>query len=299
MKVFITGGSGFVGTHLTDFLLQKGHRVIALGTSQAGGDFKDSNYHYISADAARPGNWQKAIEGIDAVVNLAGKSIFSRWTETYKKNIYDSRILTTRNIVDVLPEDKPIVLCSTSAVGYYGNRDNEVLNENSAPGEGFLAKVGRDWEKEALRAKDKSHRVVIMRFGIVLGKKGGAMAKMIPAFKMFAGGPLGNGRQWFPWIHLEDLIRAIEFTLEHSDISGAVNFTAPEPVQNAELARTLGRVMRRPAILPAPAFMIRLAMGELGATLLDSQRAVPEKLLKHGYEFHFPELEPAIRQIVQ
>jgi len=299
MKVFVTGGSGFVGSYLTDILLREGHRVIALGTSQAGKDFDDSNYHYISADASSSGSWQRAIEGIDAVVNLAGKSIFSRWTESYKKSIYESRILTTRNIVDALPEDKPIVFCSTSAVGYYGNRGDEVLNEYSAPGEGFLATVGQDWETEAFRAEDKGHRVVVMRFGIVLGKQGGAMAKMIPAFKLFAGGPLGNGRQWFPWIHIDDLVGAIIFALKRTDISGPVNFTAPEPVRNAELASTLGRVVRRPAIMPAPAFMIRLALGEFGATLLESQRALPEKLLKHGYEFKFPELEPAIRQIVQ
>lgn len=299
MKLFISGGSGFVGTQLIDHLLRKGHRVTALATSQSGPEIDDNSYRYISADTTKPGHWQEAIEGIDAVVNLAGRSIFSRWTEKYKKSIYDSRILTTRNIVDVLPKDKSIVFCSTSAVGYYGNRGDEVLNENSTPGDGFLAKVGQDWEKEALRSKEGGHRVVLMRFGIVLGKQGGAMAKMIPAFKMFAGGPLGNGRQWFPWIHMNDVLGAIDFILEHSDMSGPVNFTAPEPVQNAELARTLGHVMGRPAIMPAPAFLIRLAMGELGGTLLDSQRAVPENLLKHGYTFQFPELEAAIRQIVR
>ena len=299
MNITVTGGSGFVGTHLTKYLLQKGHRVTALGTSQPGPEIEDDNYRYISADTTAPGPWQEVIAGVDAVVNLTGRSIFSRWTEKYKKSIYDSRILTTRNIVDALSEEKPVVFCSTSAVGFYGNRGDELLNEDSTPGEGFLAIVGQDWEKEALRGQEKGHRVVVMRFGIVLEKHGGAMAKMIPAFKMFAGGPLGNGRQWFPWIHMNDVIGAIEFCLENSDISGPVNYTAPEPVQNAELARTLGRVLGRPALMPAPAFMIRLAMGEFGETLLDSQRAVPEKLLKAGYTFQFSELEPALRQIVR
>ena len=298
MKVFVCGGSGFVGTRLTAYLLEQGHEVVALGTSKTSRIAEESNYRYISADASEVGDWQAELADVDAVVNLAGKNIFNRWTDSYKKSIYDSRVLTTRNIVDGLPDSKPVLLCSTSAVGFYGNRGDEKLDENSTAGEGFLATVGQDWEKEALQAEQKGHRVALMRFGIVLGKGGGAMAKMLPAFKMMVGGPLGDGRQWFPWIHMDDVIGAIDFIFKNKQMQGPINFTAPNPVQNREMAKTLGRVLLRPAFMPTPAFMIRLAMGELGDTLLDSQRAVPGRLLQNGYSFQYPDLEPALRQIV-
>jgi len=235
---------------------------------------------------------------VDTVINLAGKTIFNRWNDSYKKQIYDSRILTTRNLVQALPMDKEVMLCSASGIGYYGNRGDDILKEYDSSGDDFLAGVSRDWEDEALRAREKGVRVVTTRFGVVLGKNGGAMEKMITAFRYFVGGPLGTGRQWFPWIHLHDLLAAMQFVLEHKEMDGPVNFCAPHPVQNNDFAKTMGRVLNRPAVMPTPGFLLRLVLGEFGASLLFSQRAVPDKLLNHGFNFEYPEVEPAIRQIV-
>ncbi|MBT8364577.1 MAG: TIGR01777 family oxidoreductase, partial [Deltaproteobacteria bacterium] len=214
MNIIITGGSGFVGNQLSDFLLGGGHRVTALGRSADQRRISHVNYKYVSADTTRSGKWQAEFDDADAVVNLAGATIFKRWTSSYKKQIYDSRILTTRNVVSALPQDKSITLCSASGAGYYGNRGDDLLKEDEIPGDDFLAGVSVDWEKEALKAGDQGARVAVMRFGVILGKNGGAMAKMIPAFKFFVGGSMGSGNQWFPWMHLDDLTAAIQFILE-------------------------------------------------------------------------------------
>jgi uncharacterized protein (TIGR01777 family) len=298
MKFFITGGIGFVGKHLSDFLLKKGHHVVAVGLRPDRKPIRHEHFHYISADTTETGPWQEALADVDAVVNLAGKTIFKRWTKSYKESIYNSRILTTRNLVASIPQKEGMVLVSTSATGYYGSRDNEILSENASGGDDFLAMVGRDWEAEALKAEKRGVRVVVARFGIVLDKGGGAMAKMVPAFKLYVGGPLGSGMQWFPWIHMYDLLSAIEFVLEKNDIRGAVNFCSPNPVRNKDLAKALGRCLNRPSLMPTPAFMLRLAMGEFGGVLLSSQRAVPEKLMANGFTFQFAELESALQNII-
>ncbi len=298
MKIIITGGSGFVGTHLSDYLLSGGHRVTALGRSADHHRIRHKSYNYVSADTSRPGDWQKEFEDADAVVNLAGVTIFKRWTASYKKQIYDSRILTTRNVVAALPDSKNITLCSASAAGYYGNRADDILKEDDKPGDDFMANLPIDWEKEALKAQKKGIRVVTMRFGIVLGKNGGALAKMIPAFKLFVGGPIGNGLQWFPWMHLDDLMAAILFAIENQEVSGPVNFCAPNPVRNRDLAKSLGEILNRPAVMPAPSFMIRLVLGEFGDVLLSSLRIVPDKLLSYGFEFKYPDIKDAIRAVV-
>ncbi|HSQ86255.1 MAG TPA: NAD-dependent epimerase/dehydratase family protein [Desulfobacterales bacterium] len=181
MKIFISGGTGFVGTILARYFLAKGHNVIATGTSSAT-SISNENFRYISADTTEKGPWQDSLKDVDALINLAGRTIFNRWSERYKKQIYNSRILTTRSLVEAMPDDKEVVLCSTSAVGYYGDRAEEILNEEALPGDDFLAKVSIDWEKEAFLAEKKGARVAVMRFGVVLGKNGGALAKMIPAF---------------------------------------------------------------------------------------------------------------------
>jgi hypothetical protein len=272
--------------------------VTAVGLSPSPNLIKHSNFRYIAADTTRAGAWQDELRGQQVIVNLAGKSIFKRWTEDYKKQIYDSRILTTRNLVDALPEDPRIIFCSTSAVGVYGSRGDDVLTEESSPGVDFLAKVGKDWEWEALQAQNKGVRVVTTRFGIVLDRDGGAMRKMIPAFRIFLGGPLGNGRQWFPWIHMHDLVYAYRFLVSKQQISGPVNFCAPQPVRNRELVAVLGEALNRPAFLPAPAFLIKLLLGEFGRSLLNSQRVVPEKLEKSGYRFTYPDIKTAVHEIV-
>jgi uncharacterized protein (TIGR01777 family) len=188
-------------------------------------------------------------------------------------------------------------LISTSAVGYYGDRGDEILTEASSAGDDFLARVGKDWEKEAIKASEKGSRVAVTRYGIVLGEDGGAMEKMIPAFRYFAGGPLGNGRQWFPWIHIDDVVGASLFVLERPELEGLFNFTAPEPVTNAEFAKSLGMVLKRPAVFRVPEFMIRMFAGEFGETLLSSSRAIPEKLTRSGYEFRFPSVLKALEDI--
>jgi uncharacterized protein (TIGR01777 family) len=297
MKIFITGGVGFVGRHLSEFLLGRGHAVTAVGRRERQTSINHKAFRYISADTTMAGKWQAELAGVDAVFNLAGKNIFGRWSERTKALIYDSRILTTRNLVSALPEDKNITLVSTSATGYYGDRGEDVLAEDEPGGDDFLAGVSRDWEAEALNAEKKGIRVVIARFGAVLGKNGGAMAKMLPAFRYGLGGPLGNGRQWFPWIHVDDILSGFMFILENRNMAGPLNFCAPNPVRNRDFAKAMGQVVKRPAVMPAPAFMIRLVLGEFGNVFLCSQRAVPQKLTAHGFNFKYPEITDAIRDV--
>ena len=298
MKIVITGGSGFVGSHLSNYLLRGGHRVTALGRSADRHWIHHKSYNYVAADTTRPGDWQKEFEDADAVVNLAGTTIFKRWTAGYKKQIYESRIITTRNVVASLPRGRNIILCSASGAGYYGSRGNDLLKENETAGDDFLAGVSVDWEKEALQAADEHLRVVLMRFGVILGKDGGALAKMIPAFKFFVGGSMGSGQQWFPWMHLADLMAAVQFILENDQVNGPVNFCAPNPIRYRDLAKTLGEALKRPTVMTTPAFLIRLVMGEFGEVFLASQRIVPDKLLSHGFSFKYPHINDAIRAVV-
>lgn len=299
MNVLITGGLGFVGRYLSRLLLEKGHHVTALGLRPQPRLIPHPDFSYLSADTTRPGAWQETLCDMDAVVNLAGKNIFRPWTARAKAEIYDSRILTTRNVAAALPQDRPTTLVSASAVGYYGDRGDEILTEASTAGDDFLARVGRDWEAEALAAAEGGHRVVAARIGIVLGSDGGALEKMIPAFRSFLGGPLGDGSQWFPWIHIDDLTAALAFVLENASVAGPVNCTAPNPVRNREFARELARLLNRPALMPAPGFMIRMVLGELGQALLSSQRVVPEKLLEAGFAFRFPAVREALYDLVR
>lgn len=298
MNIFITGGLGFVGRHLSRALLDEGHAVTASGRSKTVRTIDHPRFRYVAADTTREGPWQEAAQKVDAAVNLAGVSIFSYWTESHKQKMVDSRILTTRNLVNALLKGNAKVLCSASAVGYYGHQGDEKLTEEHPPGDDFLARLAMAWEKEAHAAEAGNIRVAIPRFGIVLDRSGGAMSKMVPAFRMFLGGPLGDGRQWFPWIHLHDLVQAMIFCLTNEEARGAINFCAPEPVRNETLAKTLGDVLNRPAIMPAPAFVIRTALGEFGDALLSSQRAVPERLQKLGFAFRYPDLRSALTEIV-
>jgi uncharacterized protein len=297
-KILITGGTGFVGTHLSRAWLEAGHEVTVLGTRSRQTEGDPPRLHRVAADTTRPGSWQDEAADADLIFNLAGRNIFQRWTRKYKKQIYDSRILTTRNLVDALPRESATVLISTSAVGYYGSCGDEELNEESPAGTDFLASLARDWEGEALRAGTRGARVVLARFGVVLGPGGGALAKMIPAFKTFMGGPLGTGRQWFPWIHIQDLVAALNFLALRSDLAGAFNLCAPHPVTNAEMAGALGKALGRPAKLPLPAFMIRITAGELGDVLLSSQRTLPVRLQAAGFTFGFTHIDTALADIV-
>jgi uncharacterized protein (TIGR01777 family) len=298
MKVLITGGLGFIGTQLSNRLIEKGHQVMVVDRAPEPAAYTPQGVTYVPADTTMKGAWQEEIAGQDAVINLAGASIFMRWNDKIKKLIYDSRVLTTRNVVEAMGKNKEALLCSTSAVGYYGFRGDEELAEDDSPGSDFLAEVCIDWEAEANKATQKGARVVVTRFGIVLGKTGGALGQMIPAFKKFVGGPLGSGKQWFSWVHMEDLLRAFIFVFENKDIHGPVNLCSPNPVRNKDLAKALGKVLSRPSFLKTPAFTLRLALGEFGSILLEGQKVMPAKLLKHGFCFRCPEIMRALQEAV-
>src|SRR5512145_1575179 len=230
MKIFMTGGTGFVGTYLTKRLIAEGHAVTILTQTPTGADLKMPGLTYLIGNPNIRGKWQDAVREHDVMINLAGASIFSRWTAAQKKILLSSRIETTRHLVEALPDDsRHITFFSTSAVGYYGFHEDEELTESDPPGNDFLASLAFAWEQEAGLARNKGARVIITRFGIVLGKNGGALGQMIPLFKYFLGGPLGSGRQWFSWIHMKDLAEAFIFLLEHKDVSGAINLCSPRP----------------------------------------------------------------------
>jgi hypothetical protein len=237
----------------------------------------------------------------DVIINLAGASISVRWTEENKKIIRNSRVLTTRHLVEALaaaPDRQTKLLLSTSAIGYYGDRGEEELTEDSPPGNDFLAQLAQEWEAEAFKAQELGIRVAITRFGIVLGRGGGILEKLVPMFKSFVGGPVGSGKQWFSWIDQSDQLRAFLFVLEHSSLDGPINFTAPNPVRNADLAKALGKVLNRPSFMPAPAFMVKMAMGEFADTVLGGQKVLPAKLQAAGYTFEYPDIEAALRHQV-
>ena len=298
MKVFVTGGTGFVGRQLVAVLLDSGHEVTCLGRSDYSHMALD-NFTYITGSTTEPGDWQDFLKDADVVINLAGAPISKHWNEQYKKEIYDSRILTTKNIVNGLPENTKATLISASATGFYGDRKEEILTETAAPGHGFLAKVANDWEEEAKLAEKKGARVVLTRFGVVMGRNGGALDKLISVTKGYVGGPLGNGKQWFPWIHMADLISAILFVMDNEKISGPVNVSTPIPTRQKDIAKALGKKLKRPAFMPAPAFMMRLVLGEFADTLLQSQKVIPDKLIKHGFKFKFLEISTALEDILK
>ncbi|MBF0201183.1 MAG: TIGR01777 family protein [Desulfamplus sp.] len=308
MDILITGASGFVGTALCMKFLERGERVTGIGTSRHhpfmdgayfhGKDDMESRFQWVSADTTQPGEWQEVVKGADVIVNLTGRSIFGYWTENYKQAIYTSRVRTTRNIVDALSPQKEAVLLNTSAAGYYGDRGEDILIETDGPGDDFLARVCIDWEDAARSAQEKGSRVVLMRFGVVLGRGGGALGKMLPAFRFFAGGPLGKGLHWFPWIHMEDLIDAMIFFIENKDVTGPVNLVAPGAIRHKEFASALGRALHRPSFMPAPEFLVKTFMGEMGRAFLSSQRAKPGVLEDLGFRFRHGEIQGALESLV-
>ncbi len=300
MRILVTGGTGFVGKKLIPSLRKEGHEVALLTRSPKGGEGFPAGVRVIEGDPTGKGAWQLAVREYDHFINLAGASIFSRWTEEKKRVLRESRFLTTQNLVEAIESGKPgTTLFSTSAVGYYGFHQDEIITEASPPGNDFLAQLAQDWESEALKARERGVRVVLARFGIILGEKGGALGQMMPLFKRYLGGPIGSGKQWFSWIHIDDLIRSYSFLMNRPDISGPVNFTAPNPVTNGTLAEALGKALHRPSFLPAPGFMLKLILGEFGSVLLEGQRVIPEKLLKAGFQFRFPQIETALEDIIE
>jgi hypothetical protein len=301
MKILITGGTGFVGRQISSRLIRDRHECTVLTRRPKKSDKAPTGISFLQGDPTEKGPWQEEIQKHDAVINLAGASIFKRWTPEHKKAILESRVKTTQNIVEGIPSDaeKSFTLFSASAVGYYGFCGDEKLDESSPPGDDFLARVTQDWEKEALKAEKKGARVVITRFGIVLGEKGGALGQMIPLFKNFIGGPIGNGKQWFSWIHMKDLCESFIFLINHPGISGPVNVCSPHPVRNKELAKSLGKVLKRPSFVPAPGFLVKLVLGEFGTVVLKGQRVIPEKLVTQDFKFQYPDVEKALEDILK
>jgi len=294
MHALVFGGTGFVGGILVNLLCARNDRATIVTRNPE------------TARTARAGvamsAWPDDVSKYDAVVNLAGASVSAkRWNEAYKRELVTSRVDYTKRLVETIAKShtKPRVLMNASAVGYYGDRSEELLTESSAPASGFLADLCVAWEREALEAEKLGVRVVNLRIGIVLGRHGGALQKMVPIWKLGLGGPFGSGAMWLPWIHVNDCAGLILHAIDRESVRGPLNAAAPGIVRNKEFARVLGKVVSRPAFLPVPPFALRLAVGEFAAQLLASEKVVPQVALDSGYRFQWPELEPALKNCLQ
>lgn len=294
MKALVTGGTGFIGRRLLSRL--PGATVLTRDPDHA---------RRILPPGVTPFHWDpaagppaaEAFDGVEAVFNLAGEPISARWTDERKNRMRESRVTGTHNLVEGMRglDTRPKVLVSASAVGFYGNRNDETLDESSAPGRDFLADLCRAWEAETARAAEIGVRPVCLRLGIVLGRQGGALAKMLPPFRLGLGGRLGSGRQWMPWIHVDDVVGIALHVVEKSEVSGPANAVGPAPATNAEFTRALGSVLHRPTIFAVPEAALRIATGEMSAILLSSQRVFPRVAERSGYTFRHPTLEGALR----
>jgi len=293
MRVLITGGTGFIGTALVKRLLVAGNHISILtrnkGKVPKGIETLES-ISQISED-----------EKIDVIINLAGAPIAKRWSKRYKQELLDSRINTTQNILSLIQKikNKPSLLMSASAIGYYGAQGETVVDESTLPHDGFTHQLCKQWETEALKAENEGVRVCFIRLGVVLGKQGGALKQMLPAFKVGVGGCLGSGKQYFSWVHIEDVVAAIDFIINHSDESGAYNLSSPNPITNKVFTKYLGQYLNRPTVFSVPQLVIKLLYGEMGQSLLlDSIRVIPSRLEAKGFEFQYPKIEQALEDIL-
>lgn len=295
MRITVSGASGFIGRRLVERLLESGHSLSLLGRKTVGGL---PLWRWDARGEERPP--EESLAEAEGVIHLAGEPVAQRWTAEAKRRIQGTRVEGTRRLVEALAGlgRRPGVLVCASAIGIYGARGEEILTEASGAGEGFLARVCVEWERAAGEAEPLGVRVVSVRTGMVLGRDGGALARLLRPFKAGLGGRLGNGRQWMSWIHLEDHVELIRFAVEGAGLSGPVNTVAPNAVTNAEFTRELAATLRRPAALPVPAFTLRAVFGEMATLLLDSQRVAPEAALAAGFRFQYPELGPALRQLL-
>jgi hypothetical protein len=298
MKCIISGGTGFIGRHVVDRLLKDSH-YLGVWSRKPGLDRRTAvATHTWDPLAGEPP--LESLNGMDCVIHLAGENVAQRWNPEVKRRIHDSRVIGTQRIVDAIGQvrHKPKILVCASAIGIYGNRGDEILTEASVPGTGFLADTCRAWEAEADRARNYGMRVVKIRIGFVLGKDGGALKKMVPAFRAFVGGKLGSGKQWMPWIHVDDVAEIFAYAVEN-EISGVWNATSPNPVRNSEFTKELARTLGRPALFPVPAPALKLAFGEFAQHMIDSARVVPEALSSAGFHFRQPDLSGALRDLLR
>jgi uncharacterized protein (TIGR01777 family) len=300
MKIIIAGGTGFIGGAVLSRLMKDGHSITLL-TRNAGtaGAWRQKGATVLSwADK----NWPAALDDADAVINLAGEAIAGgRWTVGRKERILNSRLETTRALIDAMAKAKkrPGVLVNASAVGYYGPCDEEDVDETAHSGKSFLAEVCVAWEREALRARALGVRVVLLRIGVVLGRQGGALPRMLLPFRLGLGGRLGSGRQWFPWVHVDDVVGLAREALTNPALDGPVNATSPQPATNAEFTKALGATLRRPTIAPVPAFALRLLLGEMSEMLLTGQKVIPRAAERAGYRFRFPVLRESLVDLLK
>lgn len=295
MRIVIIGASGFVGKHLCTFLLSKGHSVTGISRHRPQ-DLSHDQFTFVSANPTEPGAWQEAVSSSDSVINLTGQSVFHYWTAAYKESIRQSRIDSTKHMVEAL--DSNTLVINASAVGFYGNQGDHELQESSPCGTDFLATVCNTWEDEAIKASKKGSRVVLTRFGIILGASGGALQQMSTAFKFYLGGPIGDGKQWMPWIHIDDVTSAIEHILNTPTLTGPVNFCTPVATTNLQFSKALAAVLNRPCWFKVPAPMLKCILGEFSGCLLSSQKVIPKKLSESGFSFQYPTIEKALTHLL-
>ena len=299
MRILITGASGLIGNALRPTLEAKGHELILASRSEP----KDGRHIQWNPDTGFADSDLARLESLDAVIHLAGENVSGlRWTDEKKKAIRDSRVFGTRSMIETFDKltAKPKAFISGSAIGFYGDRGDEVMSESSSAGKTYLSEVCKEWEAESRRAEDMGIRTVLLRTGIVLSKDGGALATMMTPFKLGVGGVVGSGKQWMSWISLDDAVGIINFVMENEGVRGAVNVVAPNPATNEEFTKTLGSVLYRPTFLPLPEFAVHMVFGEMGdALLLDSTRVVPKRLQDNGYEFRFTSLKAALEHAVK
>ena len=296
MRLIVTGASGYIGTPLCAALLDQGH-ALTLFTRSSPRNPNTGTKRWLHWTPGTLRDWDAALDGADGIINLAGEPIAEKnWSGHQRRRIEKSRIDATHSLVQACAKAKvkPKFLINASAVGYYGPHGDEVIAEETPPGDDFLSLLCRDWEAEAVTAEELGLRVVRLRIGIVLGPGGGALTKMVEPFKYFLGGPLGSGQQWMSWIHIEDLVRLIGMLTENPKARGPVNATAPNPVRNKEFAKTLGKLLHRPSWMPVPGFALRLVLGEMADMLLTGQRVVPAAAEKLGFQFRYPNLPEAL-----
>jgi uncharacterized protein (TIGR01777 family) len=298
MKILVTGATGLIGKAICRTLINDGHQVVILSRRATPTSLGVTAFRWEPEREAPP---VEAWEGVEAVIHLAGEPVAARWTNETKRRIRDSRVIGTRNLVAGMKASRqaPESLIAASAVGFYGDRGDEVLNESSPPGSGFLSEVCVEWEAEAARAREFGVRVAHTRIGVVLSPEGGALEKMLTPFKLGLGGRLGDGRQWFPWIHLDDIIGILRHALMTPAVNGAINGVAPGIVTNEEFTRELAGALNRPVFFPVPEFALRILMGEMADVALASQRIVPQVALDTGYQFRYPDLRPALDSLLK